>query len=69
MRQTVSRLRSSRLLDRIVSSTKQYVKHSFRLFVFAERVDDVVNAALIPAPVHENGMEPEPVGEAELMPA
>jgi ATP-dependent Lon protease len=36
-------------------------------FIFAERVDDVVNAALMPAPAHENGAEPEPVGEAELI--
>ena len=36
-------------------------------FIFAERVDDVVNAALMPAPVHENGTEPEPVGEPQLM--
>ena len=36
-------------------------------FIFAERVDDVVNAALMPAPAHENGTEPEPVGEPQLM--
>jgi ATP-dependent Lon protease len=36
-------------------------------FIFAERVDDVVNAALLPA--HENGAEPEPIGAAELAPA
>jgi ATP-dependent Lon protease len=36
-------------------------------FIFAERVDDVVNAALMPAPARENGTEPEPVGEPELI--
>jgi len=40
-------------------------------FIFAERVEDVVNAALTPAPIsmpaNENGAEPQPVGESDVM--
>jgi len=40
-------------------------------FIFAERVEDVVNAALTPAPempaTNGNDAEPQPAGELEVM--